>query len=149
MVAPQPPVWTVLWPQSCSLVSRCNNCGLWKQEEAFEEKYRHHASLRPRVWANCVERRLCRGACGLLKDEVEFTKSEWDQAGWSMSKRGRCKDCSRRNQLNRICSSCNKRFSREGFPSQKQWHFNDTDRTCSACVNHYDQSPPLLNIVRY
>jgi hypothetical protein len=116
---------------------RCNNCGIWKIEAAIPEKYRYNWCLRTRVCETCVERRKCRGKCEKYLDESQFTKSEWDHAGWPHDHRGKCRDCRERGQETKPCAKCHERYPREAYikpgASDDAWFSNDYERTCLKC----------------
>ena len=52
---------------------QCTNCGIWKTVEAFAKGKQHANNAQSRVCKDCVVLRRCRGDCGLLKTEKDFT----------------------------------------------------------------------------
>ena len=116
---------------------RCNNCGLWKSEAAFTQKFHHNWCLRTRVCLPCDERRVCRGKCGEAKGKLDFTDGEWERAGWPHSAQGKNKKCMSKNQETKVCGGCKKDFGRVGFQkaggSDDQWFSKDSDRRCVDC----------------
>ena len=112
---------------------RCNNCGLWKGENAFKEAQRYGWCLRSRTCIACAEKRQCRGRCGEWLEENKFTPFEWKHAGKPNDTRGRCRECSQRNRERKPCSVCKKRLLREQFASTDQWFSNDDERKCPDC----------------
>ena len=117
---------------------RCNNCGLWLSEQAFEEKYRHAACLRTRACKSCELRRQCK-ECEKWKSEKEFLKSEWEHAQWPSSERGCCKECTNKKKeaknemIPKQCNGPCKEFKTENFYSPNQWRLSDSARKCLKC----------------
>ena len=95
---------------------RCNNCGQWLGEAAFETKFCHAACLRTRVCRDCEERRPCK-SCQEPKAKTEFSAGEWILAGKTDPKRGSCADCAKRTNGFRVCTGpkCQKILPSEQF----------------------------------
>ena len=112
---------------------RCNNCGTWKSEGSFASIYRQNWCLRTRVCENCVLRRLCRGECGLAKDEKAFTKHEWAHAGRPHDTQGTCKDCMKSCRETKVCSKCKEERPRSEYATDRQWREAASLRKCAEC----------------
>ena len=112
---------------------RCNTCGLWKREEAFEASQRWPACLKTRVCTDCTEKRQCRGQCGKYLEKGKFTSSEWNHAGCPTDKQGVCKDCMRINQETKTCCKWKNRFFESQFGSHRMWRRGDEERVCLGC----------------
>lgn len=85
----------------------------------------------------CGEQRLCRGDCGRMKYEKEFSPQEWRRAGFTSSRgrlQGRCLDCAGRNCQLKLCNGiCAQRLPEVAF-SFKMWNKRGAAFIkCKAC----------------
>ena len=113
---------------------QCNICERWKAEHCFSPKSLHSKCLQTRVCTACIEKRLCKGACGLFLEEHDFTVVEWRHASEANPAKGKCKRCMTRNKQVRFCSQCKEYKRREQFASEHQWRSEtDETRVCQGC----------------
>ena len=112
---------------------RCNACERWKSERCFASQALNVNCLQTRVCTACVEKRRCKGVCGLWLEEHEFTPSQWSRTAWNTTEQGKCKKCMQRDQQRR-CSLCKAFKSRKEYANNWQWeHKDDKTRKCQNC----------------